>query len=697
MSEESIALAHALPGRLRYRVSTVADRKLNIAHLEASLAALPGVEGVRINPGAWSVVVEYDGLPATREAVEAALNRSLDREGPSFLEGFPARGGVEFPDVMLSGLLLLVQPWLPRGLQAITTFLSIAPRLLAGADTLIRKGIKVETLDALAVGLAAAGEEYFTANVTEFLLKLGEYLERSTAQHTEALLAELLRPRISHAWVERNGELRQVGADEVRTGEVVVVGPGEAIPVDGEVVEGTASVNQASLTGESVPVRREPPTAVVCGTIVEAGRIRVRADYVGEETTLARITHFIREALRTHSHTQQLANELADRRVYITLSVAVLVYLLTRSPRRLAAVFLVDYSCAFKLGTAVAFKASLYQAAKHGILVKGGQALEELSAVDTIVFDKTGTLSHGALEVTDVHTLTPELPSAERLLALVASVEEHTTHPVAEAVVEAARQKQLRHIGHGEVEFIVAHGLRTRVDGSELLIGSRHYLEEHESVSFKSSEPLIQLLEAEGKELLFVAGRRKLVGIIALRDHVRDEAATILARLRASGIRTLVLLTGDRQAKATALARELDMDEVYAERAPEEKAAVVQTLQDRGCKVAFVGDGVNDAPALGLADVGVAMPRGADIARQTADIVLLEDHLRGVVAAREQAVRTMQLIRTNFNVAVGVNSGVIVGAALGWLSPVATALLHNGTTIGVLLNALLARREGSAH
>lgn len=351
--------------------------------------------------------------------------------------------------------------------------------------------------------------------------------------------------------------------------------------------------------------------------------------------------------------------------------------------------FLVDYSCALKLGTPVAFKFGIYRAAEHGVLMKGGEAIEHLAEVDTVVFDKTGTLTHSDLAVTDVVILRKgECCSEEDLLALVASVEEHASHSVAKAVVDAATDRDMQHISHGEVDYLVAHGMSADVRGGSIVVGSRHYLEEHKKIRVGRYNKRIEGLQDEGKILLFVGNDEGPVGLFALRDTVRGEATIALDRLRALGIERLVMLTGDRKQKGEALGAELGLDNVFSELESEEKAAIVEDLQRTGSKVAFVGDGVNDGPALAAAEVGIAMPRGADIARATADIVLMDDRLNAVADAREIAAKTMGLIRGNFNAAVGINTGILAGAILGWLSPVGSALLHNGTTIGILLNAL---------
>jgi len=434
---------------------------------------------------------------------------------------------------------------------------------------------------------------------------------------------------------------------------------------------------------------------VIAGTVVEDGRLRIEARHVGEDTTTARIARFIDDSLQQTSETQRLAERMADRRVYLTLGTGALIYLLTRDERRLSSVFLVDYSCALKLGTPLAFKSGMFRAASEGILLKGGEAVERLAEVDTVVFDKTGTLTHSDLEVTDVVVLDPERWPRDRLLAVTASIEEHATHPIAEAIVRKAREERLNHIDHGEVEYLVAHGMSCPVNGDHLLIGSRHYVEEHEGLSFDLFRRQIKALEAEGKTLLYVGNRQEPIGLIALRDTVREDAAAVLAGLRRLGVQHLVLLTGDRQQRADAMARQLGLDEVFAEQVPEDKAGVIEQLRAEGRKVAFVGDGVNDGPALVAADVGIAMSRGAELARATADVVLLEDRLGLLLDAVDISQRTMKLVASNYRAAIGINTGVMIGAALGMVSPVGSAVMHNGTTVGLLVRALRGLGEAT--
>jgi heavy metal translocating P-type ATPase len=680
-------IVHEVPGRLRLRIPALGEPGCEARALEDWMDAAAPTQEVRANRSARTLIIHYQGGDEAR----GALLRRLERFSTESIPGYSEDGvrEAEVAPMITTLFTLALLPLLSPPMRVVLTFANVGSTLAKGADTLIHEGIKVEVLDALAVGLAAANGKLYTANVTDLLLDLGEFLEARTQRQSDRLLRRLLRPDPAMAWVERDGELVQISGDEVRPGETVVVGVGETVPVDGYVIDGLALVNQAGVTGEDVPVRKEAPARVIAGSVLVEGRLRLEATRVGDDTTTARVSRFIQASLAEQAATQRLADELADKRVYLTLGTGAAVYAVTRDLARLQSVFLVDYSCALKLGTPVAFKSGMSRAAEHGVLMKGGEAIETLASVDTLVFDKTGTLTHSDLLVTDVVVLPSGSDCSEtELLAMVASVEEHASHPVAQAVVEAARERDLAHISHGEVDYLVAHGLQAEVDGGRIVVGSRHYLEEHMAISFDAYQDAIDRLQAQGKTLLFVGNSDGAVGLIALRDTLRAEAPAALERLRVLGLARLVMITGDRREKGEALGAELGLDAVHAEMAPEDKAGVIETLQRAGHKVAFVGDGVNDGPALAVADVGIAMPRGADIARATADVVLMDDRLHAVADAREIAAKTMRLIQHNFTTAVGINTGVLAGAVFGWLSPVASAVLHNGSTIAILINAL---------
>jgi cation-transporting P-type ATPase C len=693
MPAEGFRIVHELPGRVRLRLARLAHPCFASDEFEAGVSTLDGVKEVRTNRRARSLVVTYDG----RAEVRAGLLQWLAALPPNaFLRGCDPEPS-SHPDrtpLIVSSLALLSLPWLPAPLKVLVTLASISPTLVKGIRTLLSRGVKVEVLDALAVSIAAGQGGFFTANATHLLIQTGGYLETRAERQAHRLLKQLLKRPPEQAWVERNGELRRVDAREIGENERVAIGPGDPIPVDGRVEQGSALLDLSSLTGESVPVRKEQGDEVLAGGLVMEGRLVLRALRVGEDTAAARLGRYIEESLRRPSDTQRLAERLGDRLVYLTFTLGGLIFALTLDPKRVASVFLIDYSCALKLGTPLAFISGMHDAAEAGILFRGAQALENLAGADTAVFDKTGTLTHSRLEIADVIPLKPDR-SEEQLLALVASLEEHTRHPYAEALVKYAESRGYRHVDHGAVEFVIAHGLHTEVNGRKVFVGSRHYLEEHVGIAFASHEPAIADRLTEGKTLLYVAEDDTLIGFVALRDRVREDAGPVLARLKDLGIDHQIMLTGDARHRAEALAEELSIDRLYAEQSPEDKLRVVEALKAAGGKVVFVGDGVNDASALVSAHIGVAMPRGALLSREAADVILLRDDLEGLAQARELAVRTRDLIHGNFRLDVAVNSLLLVAATFGWLPPVAAALLHNGTTLAILTRSLRRRAVAS--
>lgn len=682
----NVVIAHECPGRLRVRLPVVGLTAVNTDHLSRMIQATPGVTSVRINPAAISVVVSYDGASATRARVlerlasmgrdQLRFRHDNDDEAPSTL---PLIGRVA---------LLLAFPLLPPTWRNVLGAATIAPRVLRGVRSLISEGVRVELLDALAVSIGALRGGFATAVTTDLLMGAGEYLEETTIRHSGELLQELLMPNPETAWIEQDGVGVEVPFETVKPGNILIVNTGELVPVDGIVRTGEAQVNQASITGESLPVSKEPGDSVIAGSLVESGHIRIEAQQVGDETTTARIAALIRESLEVRSDTERLAQKQGDRQVYMTLGLGFATLLLTRDLRRLSSVFLVDYACPIKLTAPVAVRATMADAVARGILIKGGPSIEKLAEVDTVVFDKTGTLTHGTLSVTDVVSLAPQQWSSEWLLSLGASVEEHSQHPIAKAIVAEARMRNMSHVAHGEVTFDVGYGLRTTVEEQEILIGSRHFLEDIRGVDFRGHTEEVDRLVNEGKMLLYVAVGGAPIGLFGLRDELRGDARETADRLRASGVTSLVMLTGDRRARSEAFGAELGFDEVHAELRPEDKQRILNQLQQSGRKIAFIGDGVNDAPALAAANVGFSMSQSADIAHAAAEITLLDDRISAVADAREAAVQAMRIITTNSTAAIGINTGLFIAASTGVLSPVAAAVLHNGSTIGLLATAL---------
>ncbi|ENC6719997.1 heavy metal translocating P-type ATPase [Vibrio harveyi] len=682
----SIQVKHHFPGRIRFKASALRHHKDVGTWIETSLMAIQGISAVRVNESAQSVVVEYDTQLLQAKTVEERLSQlDLAEATQEEAEHKFTRG-----DIAMNVIGTIAAALLPNKWGALSTATLIAPTLFEGVSDLKDKNISVEVLDAIAVGLSAWRGDYRTAMMTQSLISLGEYMEQKTSRNSDQLLADLMRPQESIVWRVDGTQRTQVNSTELDVGDVIELAPGVSIPVDGTIIKGAALINQSSLTGENVPVRREESAVVYSGTSVHEGTIQVRVDKVGSEATTAKIAKLIYDSLSEKSEIQQVTQDMANRRVKITLGIGAAVFALTQDINRVASVFLVDYSCALKLSTPVTFKSIMYRAAQQGILFKGGSAIEKLVKIDTCVFDKTGTLTHGDMQVTDVIPLC-DSNTARDLLAIAASVEEHSNHPLSQAVVNAAKHNQLPHIEHGEVEYVIAHGLKSTMNDHELVMGSRHFLEVHESVDFTPFEDVIKKYEAQGRHLIFISHQNVLIGMIGLRDHLREDALDTLNALHQFGVKELIMITGDSQFKASILADELKLARVFAEAVPSEKSTIVEALQAEGRTVMFVGDGVNDAPALTAADVGVAMGRGTELARQVADVVLLRDQLYGLAEARELANIAMHVINSNIKIAEYVNSGIMLAAALGWLNPTMSALLHNGTTLSILARSAALR------
>jgi heavy metal translocating P-type ATPase len=555
----------------------------------------------------------------------------------------------------------------------------------------VTNGLTSKVLEAMAVGVSLARKDYTAANTTNVMLELGEYIEETMVHKSDDLIKELAKPNVEKVWIEvvENEErtLRLIPTGELKIGDIVVVGTGDTIAVDGHIISGDGYINQVSMTGESLPVKRSRGDRVISGTIVEDGRIKIWAEQVGENTATARIKSYITATLNEKSSIGLKATKLADKLVPVTLGLAGISYLVHRDFENVAAVLQADYSCALKLATPVAFKSSISQAGKNGVMIKGAKSIEALASADTFVFDKTGTLTHGELEVTNI-TSFDEAWSEDAILNLTASAEEHYFHPVAQAVVNAAKEKGFVHMHHEEVSFIVAHGVKTMVNSKEVIIGSRHFLEEDEKIDFGGHEEKIKNCLLDGKILLYVGYDKKLLGTIGMMDAIRENTKEVLEKLKTLGVKKTVMLTGDIESKALETAKLLGIDTVYANMQPTDKARIIEELKKSGAKVAFVGDGINDAPALISADVGISMSKGADIAKATADISLLKDDINAVAEAKELANKTISLVNKNFNTTVVVNSMILGGATFGLLNPISTAILHNGTTIFLLLNSL---------
>ncbi|KEA46608.1 ATPase [Campylobacter mucosalis] len=686
--KNNIHIAHKCKNRVRLICDELNNRS-DISFIEASIGEHKNVKNVRVNKYAKSIVVEYSGdFDEILEFIKH-LKMPIKPKDPTL----PSKA-----EIYKAGAITAITPLISNGyIKTALGLYASSQNLLHGFSELKNDGITSKVLEAMAIGVSLARGDHLAANSTNFMLNLGEYMEESASHRSDDLIKELAKPNIEEVWVEirQNGELilKKVKTNSLKKGDIVVVGAGESIGVDGYIVEGTASINQVSMTGEAEPVAKNRGDRVISGTVVEEGRIKIWAENVGDETATARIKEYIQSSLNEKSSVGLKATKLADKLVPVTLSLAGVSYLLNKDMNSVASVLQADYSCALKLATPVAFKSSISKAGRNGILIKGAKAIEALSSADTFVFDKTGTLTKGRLSVVEIHSFKAGL-SENDILNLTASAEEHYFHPVAEAIVEAANSRGFSHIHHDEVEFIVAHGVKTSMNGKEVVIGSRHFLEDDENISFKGQDEIIKNALKNGLTLLYIGYDKELVGVIAMKDDMRENAKETLEKLRNLGVKEIIMLSGDIKQKAQEVARELGCDRVFAECLPTDKAKIIEELKASGKNVAFIGDGINDAPSLTKANVGISMHKGADIAKATADISLLKDDIESVAIAKELAVKTMKLISSNFNSTVGINSAILAAATIGMLNPIATAVLHNGTTIWLLLNSIKGVKIG---
>jgi len=696
-------LLHKTNNRARY-FCDVLKYDINVKNLENDLKSIDGVSSIRINEKSKSIIFEFENISldiienyllnletSKYEVCDTFLSNNIS----CISEDKPSKAGM-----YRAFGALAAEPLIKDDKQklALTTIASL-PLLKHGVQDLFSEGLTSGVLESMAVGVSIARKDYLAANSTNAMLELGEYIEETTVHKSDDLIRELAKPNVKDIWIEQENdgkkELVKIETSTVKIGDIVVVGAGDTIAIDGHIVNGEASVNQVSMTGESEAVKKERGDRVISGTVVEEGRIKIWAEHVGEDTATARIKNYITTSLSEKSSVGLKATKLANKLVPVTLGLAGLSYVISRDFENVASVLQADYSCALKLATPVAFKTSIAQAGKNGIMIKGAKSIEALNEADTFVFDKTGTLTHGKLEVENIISFDEENWSEDDILNLTASAEEHYFHPVAEAIVNAAKSKGFVHMHHEEVEFIVAHGVKTVVKEKEVVIGSRHFLEDDEKIDFSQHEKQIEKCLLDGKTILYVGYGGKLLGTIGMRDTVRENAKAMIQKLKAMGVKKTVMLTGDIETKALKLASDLGIDKVYANMRPEDKANIIKELKASGSKVAFIGDGINDAPALMSADVGISMSQGADIAKATADIGLLKDDIEAVSEAKELSVKTMKLINGNFNATVGINSCILLGATFGLFKPITTAILHNGTTIGLLANSMKGIRINS--
>ena len=680
---------HNMRGRMRNHVMTNEMTDLQADKLEYDLAAQDMILTAKVYERTGDVVITYtgerqillsylqtyyysrkveedetlvrSGRAMNRKYWDKLVNRVVLRMGSKFFVPAPIRTG-----------LVLV-----KSLSYIKKALSCVGR----------RKIEVPLLDGIAITTSIVRGDYGTAGSVMFLLDLGEIMEEWTHKKSVDDLAKKMSLNVSKVWLNVDGKEVLTDVSKIETGDCVTVHMGNVIPLDGVIKEGEGMVNQASLTGEAIPVAKKPGGYVYAGTVLEEGELLIEVKENSGTTKYEKIVAMIEETEKLKSTVESRAEHLADRLVPYTLAGTGLVYLLTRNVTKALSVLMVDFSCALKLSMPISVLSAMREAQSHGITVKGGKFLEAMAEADTIVFDKTGTITKAQPVVSDVISFCDEEP--DELLKIAACLEEHFPHSMAKAVVRAAMDKGLVHEeNHSKVEYIVAHGISSRIQDKKVIIGSYHFVfEDEQCVIPQGKEELFESLSGECSHL-YLAIDGVLVAVIAITDPIREEAPQVVSMLRKCGLSKIVMMTGDSERTAEVVAAKVGVDEYYSEVLPEDKASYVEKEHQAGCKVIMIGDGVNDSPALSAADVGIAICDGAEMAREIADITIAGDNLEELVTLKRLSNALVKRIHGNYRQIVGFNTGLILCGIGGVMHPATSALLHNTSTLAISVKSM---------
>ena len=682
-------ILHEGKGRMRVHVEKVRMTLHRADVLEAYLNHHDAIVHAAVYERTGDVVITYTGKRTAAIAILAGYKFDVAEYDALVTSADSRRLNREYQDKMFDLVAgrCLRKLFLPAPLDAAYTAFRSIRFLWKGVRCVLSRRLEVEVLDALSIGVSLLRGDFGTAGSVMFLLNLGSLLEEWTRKKSLDDLARSMALNVDKVWVRSQGTEVLVPLTKVRSGDEVVVRSGNMIPLDGTVLEGEAMVNQAALTGEAMPVRKTEGSTLYAGTVVEEGECVFIAKAEGGSNRYDKIVAMIEESEKLKSSTENRALVLADKLVPWCLGATVVTYLLTRNVTRAISCLMVDFSCALKLSMPLAVLSAMRECGSYHITVKGGKYLEALSQADTIVFDKTGTLTRATPQVVEV---VPFSGCNEReVLQLAACLEEHFPHSMANAVVRAAKERGISHEEmHSEVEYIVAHGIASRVGGERVVIGSHHFVFEDEKCTIPTAEQ--QKFDAlkPAYSHLYMAASGQLVGVICISDPLRPEAAAVLNGLRALGIRNTVMMTGDSERTAAAIAKQVGVDRFFAEVLPEDKANFVQQAKAEGHTVVMIGDGINDSPALSAADIGIAINSGAAIAREIADVTIKADSLEELVALKAIANSLQKRVHANYRFVLTFNSALIALGALGILQPASSAMLHNLSTIGISLKSM---------
>jgi heavy metal translocating P-type ATPase len=627
-----------------------------------------------------------------RESVIKRLKK-FNYNDTALLENMPNTSGRqitrEFQEKMVGMLLSfgVRKMFFPNILNSIYTVIKAAPLVWKGIKCLVKMRLEVDLLDALSVAISIVQGNYSTAGSLMLLLDIGNELEDWTHKKSVDDLARSMSLNVDKVWLVTDNEEVSVPISHVKTGDLIRVHTGNVVPLDGDMVSGEAMLNQASLTGESVPVEKRAGSRVYAGTVVEEGECLLRATVTNGQSRYDKIVSMIEDSEKLKSNTENMANRLADRLVPYSLLTTGLTYLFTRNITRALSVLMVDFSCALKLSMPLAVLSAMREAGNDRITVKGGKFMEAIAKADTIVFDKTGTLTYACPKVQKIIAIDGD--DENQLLKIAACLEEHYPHSIANAVVKEAKERKIRHKEmHSEIQYVVAHGIASTIEGDKVVIGSYHFVIEDEKAQLsKDAKRKLENLDHRYSHL-FMAIAGRLAAIIEIADPLRKEAKDVLKKLKALGIKKTVMMTGDNQYTAEAIAKEVGVDKYYAEVLPEDKASYVEKEKAKGRTVIMIGDGINDSPALSAADCGIAISEGAAIAREIADVCISADDLNELVKLKELSNKLTKRVESNFRFIMGFNGSLIGLGILGILAPGTSSLLHNASTVGIALSSM---------
>ena len=678
--------------RIRMHMSVYRMSYVQADTLQYFLTELSYVNQVKVNDQTCDVTVYYSGEKADRQDMLRKLQtfHYEDVEVPEhFIQNSGRALNAEYQDKLVWNVAFhYARKWfLPAPLNACYNTVAAIPYVVKGLKCLWNRKIEVPVLDGTAIGVSVIRGDYATAGSVMFLLGIGEILEEWTHKKSVGDLARSMSLHVEKVWMKQDKTEVLMDSNKIQKGDQIVVHMGNVIPFDGTVTEGEGMVNQASLTGESVAVRKSSGAGVFAGTVLEEGELTIQVTAVGGGSRYEQVVKMIEESEKLKSGLESKAEHLADRLVPWTLGGTALTYLLTRNVTKTLSVLMVDFSCALKMAMPISVLYAIHEAGTHHITVKGGKFLEAVAEADTIVFDKTGTLTKA--KPTVVKIVSFDGRSEDELLRIAACLEEHFPHSMAKAVVHAAQERGLEHEEmHSKVEYVVAHGISSSVEDKKVIIGSYHFVFEDEKTAIpEDKREILENLPQEYSHL-YMAIEGKLSAVICIEDPLRPEAADVIRELKRAGISKVVMMTGDNEHTAKAIAEKVGIDEFYAEVLPGDKAKFVEKEKEAGRKVIMTGDGINDSPALSASDAGIAISDGAELAREIADITISADDLYQILILKQISDQLMRRIRKNYRSIVGINSSLIALGVLGIIQPTTSALMHNTSTLLISLGSM---------